>query len=342
MSRKNLSVTIKIPKFFRDKLKNKKINNIYKRFEKSLNINESFAVAVSGGPDSLALAFLAKIYSIKKSLSAKFFIVDHKLRFESTKEAKTVSLLLKKKLIKSEILTWRGRKPIKNIQSEARIKRYELLFKQCEKFKIKNILLGHHQGDLFENFFIRFLRGSGLKGLISLDKRSKIKNKNILRPLIDQKKEDLVYISKKVFNFYVEDPTNLDEKFQRIRVRKLINELEKNGLNKEKFLQTIRNLKYSDNVVSFYVNENLKKNTFFSKKKNTLILNKFFFTQPYEVIFRSLSESLKLVGKKYYSVRGKKLDKIINDIKNNPSLRSTLGGCIIEKVNETVIISKEY
>ena len=53
MSRKNLSVTIKIPKFFRDKLKNKKINNIYKRFEKSLNINESFAVAVSGiaGPD---------------------------------------------------------------------------------------------------------------------------------------------------------------------------------------------------------------------------------------------------------------------------------------------------
>ena len=342
MSRKNLSVTIKIPKFFRDKLKNNKINNIYKRFEKSLNINESFAVAVSGGPDSLALVFLAKIYAIRKRLSAKFFIVDHKLRPESTKEAKTVSLLLKKKLIKSEILTWKGRKPIKNIQSEARIKRYELLFKQCEKFKIKNILLGHHQGDLFENFFIRFLRGSGLKGLISLDKRSKIQNKNILRPLIDQKKEDLVYISKKVFNFYVEDPTNLDEKFQRIRARKLINELEKNGLNKEKFLQTIRNLKYSDNVVSFYVNENLKKNTFFSKKKNTLILNKFFFTQPHEVIFRALSESLKLVGKKYYSVRGKKLDKIINDIKNNPSLRSTLGGCIIEKVNETVIISKEY
>ena len=342
MSRKNLSVTIKIPKFFRDKLKNKKINNIYKRFEKSLNINESFAVAVSGGPDSLALAFLAKIYSIKKRLLVKFFIVDHKLRSESTNEANFVSLLLKKKLIESEILTWKGRKPIKNIQSEARIKRYELLFKQCEKFKIKNILLGHHQGDLFENFFIRFLRGSGLKGLISLDKRSKIQNKNILRPLIDQKKEDLVYISKKVFNFYVEDPTNLDEKFQRIRVRKLINELEKNGLNKEKFLQTIRNLKYSDNVVSFYVNENLKKNTFFSKKKNTLILNKFFFTQPHEVIFRALSESLKLVGKKYYSVRGKKLDKIINDIKNNPSLRSTLGGCIIEKVNETVIISKEY
>ena len=74
MSRKNLSATIKIPKFFRDKLKNKKINNIYKRFEKSLNINESFVVAVSGVPDSLALAFLAKIYSIKKSINILFFL----------------------------------------------------------------------------------------------------------------------------------------------------------------------------------------------------------------------------------------------------------------------------
>ena len=73
-----------------------------------------------------------------------------------------------------------------------------------------------------------------------------------------------------------------------------------------------------------------------------MILNKFFFYQPYEVIFRALSESIKLIGKKYYSARGKKLDKIIKDIENNQSFRATLGGCIIEKVNETVIISKEH
>ena len=66
MSHKNLSVKIKIPKFFRDKLKDKEVKSIYKRFEKSLNINENFGVAVSGGPDSLALAFLAKNYSFKK------------------------------------------------------------------------------------------------------------------------------------------------------------------------------------------------------------------------------------------------------------------------------------
>ena len=66
MSLKNLSVKIKIPKLLQDKLKNNKINQIYKRFEKTLNIDENYIVAVSGGPDSLALAFLAKIYALKK------------------------------------------------------------------------------------------------------------------------------------------------------------------------------------------------------------------------------------------------------------------------------------
>ena len=77
MSHKNLSAKIKIPRILKDKLNNKKINQIYKKFENSLNLNESFAVAVSGGPDSLALAFLSKIYSLKKNIISKFFIAKH-------------------------------------------------------------------------------------------------------------------------------------------------------------------------------------------------------------------------------------------------------------------------
>ena len=72
--------------------------------KKVLNINENFAVAVSGGPDSLALAFLSKIYSIKKKINSKFFIVDHKLRKESTKEAKFIY----KKLVKKKSYFFRN------------------------------------------------------------------------------------------------------------------------------------------------------------------------------------------------------------------------------------------
>ena len=60
------------------------------------------------------------------------------------------------------------------------------------------------------------------------------------------------------------------------------------------------------------------------------------------MIFRSLLESLKLIGKKYYPVRGKKLDRIIKAVVNNQLNKTTLGGCVIEKVNQTVIIYKEY
>ena len=188
MSLKNLSVKIKNHKLLKDKLKNKKIRQIYKKFEKSLDLKENFAVSVSGGPDSLALAFLAKIYSINHNITSKFLIVDHKLRPESSREAKDTKQILKKYLIDSEILTWTGKKPSKNIQALARKKRYEILFKRCDNLKINNLLLGHHQDDLFENFFIRLLRGSGLKGLISLDKKNQVNNKKLFRPLLDQKK----------------------------------------------------------------------------------------------------------------------------------------------------------
>ena len=93
MSLKNLNV-IKTPKNLRLKLSNKKIQRLFNTFERSFGIQETFAVAVSGGSDSLALAFLTKIYSIKYSLNCKYFIVDHKLRKESTKEAKNVKKIL--------------------------------------------------------------------------------------------------------------------------------------------------------------------------------------------------------------------------------------------------------
>ena len=83
------------------------------------------------------------------------------------------------------------------------------------------------------------------------------------------------------------------------------------------------------------------KTAFFLKKENKIILNNNFFNQPHEIIFRGFSDSIKIIGKKYYSVRGKKLDNVINKIINNSSFKGTLGGCIIEKINHTVIITKE-
>ena len=341
MSPKNLSALKKTHKHLLNKLKDKRTLQIYKKFESELNINKNFIVAVSGGPDSLALSFLAKIYSIKKCTDVKYFIVDHKLRNNSTLEAKHVQKKLKDFAIKLNILTWKGLKPKKNIQSIARDKRYELLTGIAKKYRIQNILLGHHLDDLFENFFIRILRGSGLQGLISLDRETQKNQINLIRPLIKIDKKDLIYISNYIFGSYIKDPSNEDDKFKRVKIRNFLEQLSLEGLDRKKFFLTIKNLKLANENVKFYTKKNLDKNVTILQNKQKAILKEDFFSQSNEVVFRSLAEVIKIVGKKYYAVRGKKIDKIIHLINSKSSFKVTLGGCIIKKVNQTVILFKE-
>ena len=343
MNLKNLSVQNRTHKKIFKHLKDKKILKIFNQFSKNIESRSGLAVAVSGGPDSLSLAYLAKCFALKNKVDNKYYIVNHKLRKDSSKESIIVKNKLKKAGIDCKILKWNGKKPTSNIQSQARDKRYSLLAKECKKNKIKNLLIGHHLDDLLENFLIRIVRGSGLKGLISLSKKTKYKNKNlnILRPLLDQEKEDLIYISKKVFNFYIQDPFNINEDFKRTRIRNLLLSLKKEGLDKKKTILTINNLKDSDNSIRFYVNKNLKENVFFIKKKNVYILSKNFFDQSHEIIFRSLAYILQEVGNKYYPVRGKSIKNLIMKINAKLFSKTTLGGCFIDRVNETILISKE-
>ena len=342
MNQKNLSVRNKTHKKILSNLNNKKISETFKEFSNSLNIKENLAVAVSGGPDSLALAFLAKCYSLKNKIKVKYFIVDHKLRKESSLEAKTIKDMLKKIDIDCKILPWNGKKPSKNIQAIARDKRYSLLAKECNKNDIRYLLLGHHVNDLLENFLIRLVRGSGLNGLISFNKNTKYKDQKlaILRPLLDIEKKDLIYATKRVFNFFIKDPSNINKEFKRTRIRNLLQSLEKEGLDKKKLILTINNLKDSDRSIKFYLDKNLNENAIFLKKKNIYILNQNFFDQSHEVIFRSLTKIIQRLGKKNYPVRGKSLNELIKEINAKSFSKVTLGGCFIDRINETILISK--
>ena len=341
MSLKNLSVKNKIPDQYNIKFRNKKVSQIYNKFENSFKVDKNFIVAVSGGADSLALAFLTRLFSFKNNLNPKYYIVDHKLRKGSTIEANKVKKILKSLNINSQILTVRSKKPQNNIQSFARKKRYDLLFSKCKKLKINNLVLGHHMDDLFENFFLRMVRGSGLKGLVSLGEITQIQNINLLRPLIKFDKKDLLFVSKFVFEFYVDDPSNYNTKFNRIRIRNFIDQLKLIGLNKKKFQLTIENLKSSDETIRFYVERNKKVNSKVNERKKELILKEDFFDNSYEVVFRSLTDLIHFIGKKQNPVRGKKIDNLLNKIKKRRLFKETLGGCVIKMINRTVILTKE-
>ena len=343
MNRKNLSAQNKTHKEILSHLNTKKISKIYNEFSSSLEVKEDLAVAVSGGPDSLALAYLTKCYSLKNRIKVKYYIVNHKLRKESSLEAKIVKKVLRKINVQCTILNWNGEKPSKNIQAIARDKRYSLLVNECKKNNIKYLLLGHHLNDLFENFLIRIVRGSGLNGLISFSKNTKYRNQNInvMRPLLNLEKKDLLYISNEVFSFFVKDPSNINEDYKRTRIRNLLYSLEKEGLDVKKLKLTINNLKDSDKSIKFYVDRNLKKNVVFLKKKKIYILSFNFFDQSHEIIFRSLTKLIQKLGKKYYPARGKSINELIEKINKKSFTRVTLGGCFIERVNETILITQE-
>jgi len=138
MKRKNLIARKKVKKkelLFKDP----KILNFYTKFKSVVFKNikdESFALAVSGGSDSLCLAYFTKIYASEFGNKIHVLIVDHNLRKESHQEALKVKTILGQRRILSKILSWKGKVPKSNIQKKARDIRYAMLSNYCLKNKI--------------------------------------------------------------------------------------------------------------------------------------------------------------------------------------------------------------
>ena len=258
------------------------------------------------------------------------------------KEALFLKSLIKKLSTKIKILTWIGKKPKSNIQSVARDKRYKLLIIQAKKLKIHNILFGHHKDDLIENFFIRISRGSGLNGMVSLHNTTNQENINFIRPLLKFSKKDLESITKKVFKNYIDDPSNKNDAFKRVKIRKFLKNLELEGFDNNKFNLTIKNLKFANETIKYFVEKNLEENSTISYINSPVVLNKNFFDHPHEIVFRSLTSVIKFVGKKYYPSRGKKIDNLIKQAKDAKKFKTTLGNCVVKKINNTIIVSKEH
>ncbi len=347
MKKINLSAKKTIHSFYKESLNDPNIKKIYNLFKKNIKKSreKNFSVAVSGGLDSLALVFLSKCLSIEMGYKFYYYHVDHRLRSNSNTEANYLKKKLKKFDIDCKILTIKN-KIIKNIQSEARNARYNILFNQNIKKKINNIVTAHNIDDVIENFFIRLQRGSGLKGLSSFLNASSNINKNsnsrIIRPLLDISKLDLEYVTKKSYDFCINDPSNDNEKFLRVRIRKMIKELENEGLSFKNYKLSLEALNKSNEALEFYVKDNISQNSKYFKSKGSIVLGSNFFNQPDDIVFRSLSNLVLSIGNKNTYPRGKKMIKLVEMLKKlNFKNKLTLSGCVFKKVENTVIISRE-
>ena len=313
-----------------------KVKSILKKYKN----NNTFVVAVSGGSDSLALVSIIKNLMQENKYKFFFAIVDHNLRKNSAAEALGVKRLLSKYDINLTIL--KNKKKIdKNIQKNAREIRYNLLEKFCKKKKAKSLIVAHHQDDQVETFLMRLSRGSGVEGLSSMNEIATLKQgTSLIRPLLDFKKNELISITKHTFNKFFKDPSNKNRKFLRTNIRELKKNLEKKGIGFEKIVRSIKNIASTKEAINFYVERSIKKYITFKGKLTILNLEKFR-QEPKEIKFKIVNKIIKKTTNSYYPPRSKKVLNLIDGFQRNRIKKLTLGGCIFERKNRFLFVSKE-
>jgi len=177
------------------------------------------AVAVSGGADSMALALLAERWARARGGSVKAFIVDHRLRPESTAEAAAVRAWLEARGIPADILTWEVAKPGAGIEAAAREGRYALLEAAAAAEARLHLLLGHHRDDQAETRAMRAERGSGAHGRAGMSALRERPMLRLLRPLLGIAKGRLEATLRGFAQPWMLDPSNRDRRFWRARFR---------------------------------------------------------------------------------------------------------------------------
>ena len=228
------------------------------------------------------------------------------------------------------------------LQLKFRDMRYKELFNFCNKKNVKVLITAHHFNDQIETFFIRLSRGSGIQGLSSIQMINKTDKKvKLFRPLLEVKKKELEYISKKIFKKYFNDPSNCNKKFLRTQIRELTSKFDKHGVSLDQVFKSINNINTSKNLINKHIKDLMK---FIAKKEKgkILIRHKDFFILDTEVKRIVLGNLIKDINEHNYPPRSKKIYLVIKKFESRESSKLTLGGCLLKMDKTLITIQKEH
>ena len=188
-------------------------------------------IAVSGGPDSVALMWLLARWrnALARGPRLVAVTVDHGLRPEAAAEAREVKRLAKTLALAHRTVHWTGDKPKNGLPAAARKARYSLLAESARAVGATCILTAHTRDDQAETLLMRLLRGSGIAGLSAMARSTERDGLALARPLLDVAKSQLTATLKRAKIDFADDPTNRDMAFTRPRLRALLPKLAAEG-----------------------------------------------------------------------------------------------------------------
>ncbi|QYR61078.1 tRNA lysidine(34) synthetase TilS [Fusobacterium polymorphum] len=287
----------------------REILNINKKYN-LIESNDIIVVGFSGGPDSVFLVEMLK--KLKNFINFKIYLVhiNHLLRGEDADSDENFSFEYAKK---NNLEIFIKRIPVKEIAKEigktleevGREERYKFFSEIYEKVRATKIATAHNKDDQIETFLFRLIRGTSLQGLEGI----KIKNNNVIRPISEIYKKDILeYLNKNEIQYKI-DKTNFENEFTRNSIR----------LDLIPFIEERYNIKFKDKIFSLIkeIRENNQNNSLnlsdYTDSENRIILEKTKFLSNFD---KKNLLSL-FLNKKNIEVNRNKIDEISSLIKSN-------------------------
>lgn len=303
-------------------------------------------LAISGGPDSIALLLLAARWraSRKRGPTLVAVTVDHGLRVESKREANAVKKLARSLGVPHRTLRWTGRKPKTGLQQAARNARYKLLAEAARKADGRHMLTAHTLDDQAETVLIRLARGSGVSGLAAMARSTEIEGVTLVRPLLDIPKSRLIATVKAAGVPFADDPSNRDPRFTRARLRGLLPVLEREGLVPRRLALLARRVRRANAALESAVEEAVAALAPQPWPERGLVnfAAGAFFRLPAEVGLRLLGRAVARAGDEG-PVELAKLEALhasLTGAANGVRFRRTLAGAVITRTGDRLVVER--
>lgn len=305
---------------------------------------KAIVLAVSGGPDSTALLWLAARWRRRLKAGPKLTVVtvDHGLRREAPAEARAVKQLATALGVPHVTLRWSGAKPSRGLPAAAREARYALLARAARKARADCILTAHTRDDQAETFLMRLARGSGLAGLAAMAPRSVRGDVAIVRPLLELPKSRLIATLDRARIPYADDPTNRDTAFTRARWRELMPQLASEGVDARNLARLAARLARANAALEEVV-DRAERALMQRDGSRPRIDAKAFATLPDEIRLRLLHREINRAGHEGPAELGK-IETLLDNLtaamtaRTSRPLRWTLAGALVELARGSVSI----
>ncbi len=316
----------------------------FERAMAALSPQTPIAVAVSGGADSMALLHLSSAWVKAKARrqSLSVLTVDHGLRDGALAEVRQVAAWCQSLGVKHQILSWRGEKPHSDIQAAARRARYSLMAGYCREQGICSLLLGHQFEDQAETFLMRLGRGSGVDGLAAMAPSVEWDGVRLLRPLLAFPRRRLQATLVALGQPWIEDPSNENPRFVRVRTRGLLPELQNAGISADRIVATAQRMRRVRTALEQIADQVLRDAVQLDPAGFAALRLEALFAAPEEIGLRVLARILMVVGGQEYPPRLVRLERLYGWLRTGPVTGGrTLAGCRIIPRKGQILLVRE-